>query len=101
MYIILIFPLIVIGQNPNDSLLVITKSDNLVEIIKPLIPEIKKISRKDIVLDGVYIDDKIYPILKNGEIKIYNRFCQLMERFVYKDSSLTLKKILIMQNMQD
>ena len=83
-----LFPLTTFGQNPHDSLTVIYKSDNLIEFVKPLIPEIEKRTepKSNTVLDGSWIDTKKYDVLKNGEINVYDRFYQLIEHIVYRDS---------------
>jgi antitoxin component YwqK of YwqJK toxin-antitoxin module len=83
------------GQNPDDSLKIIYHSNNLIEIVKPLIPVIEK--RKEprknyTVLEGYYIDIKQYGSLKNGQINVYDRFYQLIEHIVYRDSIIILKE---------
>lgn len=86
-------PITLFGQNPHDSLTIIYKSDKLIEIVKPLLPEIDKRtepSKYNGILNGIYIDREKYGVVKNGEIKIYDRFYQLIERIEYRDSVFIL-----------
>lgn len=85
----ILLPLISIGQNQHDSLLIIYKSDNLIEIVKPLSPEILKRTtplQNNFIVAWEFFDTKNYGVLKNGEINIYDRFYQLIEHIVNRDS---------------
>lgn len=83
------------GQNPHDSLTVIYKSDKLIEVVNTQFPEIVKQTApllSVIVPDGIYIDPKQYGILREGEIKVYDRFYRLIKYFVYRDSVRILEE---------
>ena len=86
---ILLLPFIVKGQNPHDSCVVVYKSDNLIEIVKPLLPLVAKEATKSVkegVQSEAWIDSEPYKKLKNGIIKIYDIYYNLIEREIYRDS---------------
>lgn len=89
--IILISPLFAYGQNPHDSIQVLYKSDRLIEILKPNLPKNEKRTKLDKIniLNGAWIQEhnQLVYTLENGDVKIYNRFFELIEHHSYRDSA--------------
>lgn len=91
--IFILLTISVIGQDP-DSSIVIFHSDRSIEIIKPFYPTFEKREKREmnsitLPTDSMPLKEK-YDVLKDGEIKVYNRFYQLTQYFQYRDSALIL-----------
>lgn len=88
---IVFFSLLANGQSSEDSLIILYQSENLIEVLKPLIPEI--IEKEELYLQVIeYRDHKRYGVLENGEVLVYDRFYQLIEKYTYRDSICILQE---------
>ena len=103
-YLIILFSIIQLcaySQHNVDSIVLLNKTNKLIEYYKPNFPEIKMkltddsgFSRFLGILDGVYIREDYFPFgrLENGIIVIYDRFYRPIEKYTFSDSSIVLKE---------
>jgi len=89
--LLILFTVTAAGQN-SDSLHIIYQDDNLIEIVKQAYPKLEKWKKGEaytfsLPKDTISIEEQ-YGILKEGEIKVYNRFYQLTQYLRYRDSLL-------------
>jgi len=83
----------IVGQNV-DSFQIIYQDDKLIEIVKPFYPEMAKRVKGETYIfslpkDTTSLEEK-YGVLKDGEVKVYNRFFQISQYIQYRDSSIVL-----------
>jgi hypothetical protein len=78
-----------------DTITYLSRTDNKIEILKPNRPIIDYMTKEEAyggVLDGVYIKDPNPLSMKDGELVVYNRFYEIDERKIFKDSMLVLNE---------
>lgn len=83
-----------------DTVIYLSESDNKIELLKPNYPELEyfteqdtnELRAKEFYNAGEYVKDNRNekPItLKNGELIVYNRFYEMEEKLIFKDSLIT------------
>lgn len=93
--IFILSTVVTLGQD-NDSLRVIYQDNKTIEIVKPFYPMIEKRLKGEIYSVSIREDSAAmtiqdeYGVLEDGEVKVYNRFYQLIQYLQYRDSALTL-----------
>lgn len=81
----------------DDSLQLIYKDNTTIEYVKSFYPPIKKLKKGESYTVSIADTNRQrntfeqhYGILNNGDIKVFNRFFQLIEYYKFRDSNLIL-----------